>query len=45
TLNDISQSLWIYVIGSIALGIALAVVGGGISYTIMKTSKSLPRSK
>jgi glycosyltransferase involved in cell wall biosynthesis/uncharacterized protein (DUF2062 family) len=43
TLNDISQSLWIYVIGSIALGIALAALGGGISYTIMKTSKSLSK--
>ncbi len=43
TLNDISQSLWIYVTGSIALGIALAIIGGGISYTIMKASRSLSK--
>ncbi|MDB5258272.1 MAG: hypothetical protein JWM14_2967 [Chitinophagaceae bacterium] len=44
TLNDISQSLWIYVVGSIALGIALAVLGGGISYMIMKASRNLRKN-
>jgi glycosyltransferase involved in cell wall biosynthesis len=43
TLSDISQSLWIYVSGSIALGIALAILGGGVSYTIMKASRSLSK--
>ncbi len=43
TLDDISQSLWIYVIGSIALGIALAIAGGGITYIIMKASRSLSK--
>ncbi|HSZ71329.1 MAG TPA: DUF2062 domain-containing protein [Cytophagaceae bacterium] len=43
TLNDISQSLWIYVIGSVTLGVALAIAGGGISYVIMKASKGLSR--
>ena len=43
TLNDISQSLWIYVKGSIALGFALAILGGGISYIIMKASRSLSK--
>lgn len=43
TLDDISQSLWIYVIGSVALGISLAMLGGGISYLIIKASRSLPK--
>jgi uncharacterized protein (DUF2062 family) len=45
TLNDISQSLWIYIAGSLALGVALAFVGGGISYLIMKVSRDFSKRK